>query len=335
MDLRPAAAEFHSGGRMKDAAPGRRGVSQETSTEASDSDTLPKVSVVVPVFNDPNGIRECVAALRRQSYAEGRYEIIVVDNGSTDTTPAVLRALGIEFLVEQSRRSSYAARNAGLRAADGAVVAFTDADCTPGESWIEHGVSAMRQSGAPLVGGRVRFRLSPKHRGAEVWDSITNMQVEQGIRERGVGKTANLFVEREVFEAVGPFPDELTSGGDVAWTQRATRSGFNIVYAAEAEVEHPARRLGGLVRKQFRVGRGQAVLHGDSDSRSGIVMQILRLLFPPRPSLVGTQLASKGVTVSSALFIRVWTAAWASRAATGVGIASMLLVRRSLRETDG
>jgi glycosyltransferase involved in cell wall biosynthesis len=311
-------------------------VRQETSIEASDSADLPKVSVVVPVFNDPDGIRGCVAALRRQSYAEGRYQIIVVDNGSTDTTPAVLRSLGIESVVEQSRRGSYAARNAGLRTADGAVVAFTDADCTPGESWIEQGVRAMRQTGAALAGGRVRFRLSPRPRGAEIWDSITNMQVEQGIRERGVGKTANLFVAREVFDAVGPFPDELVSGGDVAWTRRATRHGFHIVYAAEAEVEHPARRLGGLIRKQFRVGKGQAALHADAgDPGFRVVLQILRLLLAPRPSLVGAQLASKEVAAPSTLFVRVWMAAWASRAATGVGIASKLLARRSPRKADG
>jgi cellulose synthase/poly-beta-1,6-N-acetylglucosamine synthase-like glycosyltransferase len=307
----------------------------DTTTDPPDSATVPMVSVVVPVFNDPEGIRGCITALRRQRYAEDRYEIIVVDNGSTDATPAVLRELEIKFLVERSRRSSYAARNAGLRAAGGEVLAFTDADCTPDPGWLEQGVETLKESGAALVGGRVRFRLSARPRGAEIWDSITNMQVEQGIRERGVGKTANLFVERQVFDRVGPFSDELASGGDVAWTRRASRHGFEIAYAPNAAVEHPARRLKSLIHKQFRVGRGQAALRiDDGRSKVQIAAHTLRLLLPPSPGLVATQLATKEVSVAPTLFVRVWSAAWLSRAATGAGIAASLLVGRSARGAE-
>jgi glycosyltransferase involved in cell wall biosynthesis len=293
------------------------------------------VSVVVPVFNDPNGIRDCLSALSRQGYARDRYEIIVVDNGSTDTTPAVLAELEIEPVSERSIRSSYAARNAGLRAAGGEVLAFTDADCTPDPGWIERGVAALRESGAALAGGRVRFRLSSRPRGAEIWDSITNMQVEQGIRERGVGKTANLFVERQVFDAIGPFPDELVSGGDVAWTSRASGHGFKIVYAPDATVEHPARRIKSLIRKQFRVGRGQAALRVDSRvSTSRIAAHSLKLLLPPSPGLVATQLETKHESVTRTLFLRVWLAAWSSRAATGVGTASALFLGSTPRKAN-
>jgi hypothetical protein len=314
------------------AVTGFEEVRLDTTTDSTESGTVPMVSVVVPVFNDPVGIRDCITALRRQSYADDRFEIIVVDNGSTDSTAAILRELKIEAVVEASPRNSYAARNAGLRAAHGTVLAFTDADCTPDSDWIEQGVRALTESGADLVGGSVRFRLSPRPRASEIWDSITNMQVEQGIRERGVGKTANLFVERRVFDAVGPFPHELASGGDVAWTRKASRQGFGIAYAPAAAVEHPARRLAGLVRKQFRVGRGQtALLFDGGSSRSKIAAHALRLALPPTPGLVATQLTTKGEYLTPALFVRVWSAAWTSRAATGAGIASSLLLGGGLR----
>lgn len=78
------------------------------------------------------------------------------------------------------------------------------------------------------------------------------------VRERQIGFTANLFVRKEVFEKIGKFSEQLTSGGDVLFTSQATSAGFEIVYACEAVVEHPTRGFGSLLRKAFRVGKGKA-----------------------------------------------------------------------------
>jgi glycosyltransferase involved in cell wall biosynthesis len=278
------------------------------------------VSVIVPVLNDAAGIRRCVDALKRQSYPQSRYEVIVVDNGSTDGTAHLLAELGITALSETAERGSYAARNTGLRTAVGTVVAFTDADCVPSERWLEEGVRAMRTERADLVGGNVRFELSARSSGAEIWDAITNMQVEQNIRERQVAKTANLFVHSSVFNAIGVFPGTLRSGGDVAWTGTATRNGFSLVFSDRAEVVHPARRLGRLMAKQFRVGVGQVDIAATTDSpRSAVFRRALRQLAPPTRGLVVTQLATKGQRATGLGLARVWLAAWLCRAATGAG----------------
>ncbi len=283
-------------------------------------DEPPMVSVIVPVFNDPEGIRRCVGALLRQSYPRSRFEVIVVDNGSTDDTARVLAELGITAVSERAERGSYAARNTGLREAVGTVVAFTDADCVPSERWIEEGVRALHTECADLVGGNVRFELSARATGAEIWDSITNMQVEQNIRERRVAKTANLFVRRSVFDAIGPFPGTLRSGGDVAWTGSATERGYSLVFSSTAEVVHPARRLGGLMAKQFRVGVGQGEMAATAGfSRSGVIRRALRQLAPPTGGLVVTQLAAKRQSATGLQLARVWLAAWLCRAATGAG----------------
>jgi hypothetical protein len=296
-------------------------------------DDPPMVSVIVPVLNDSDGIRRCIGALHRQTYPRRRYEVIVVDNGSTDGTSEVLPALEITVLSETADRSSYAARNTGLRAAVGTVVAFTDADCVPSEGWLEEGVRAMRIERADLVGGSVRFSLSARPSGAEVWDSITNMQVEQNIRERKVAKTANLFVHRSVFDAIGPFSGTLRSGGDVAWTGTATRSGFFLAFADKAEVVHPARRLGPLMAKQFRVGVGQSELAGSTGTpRPALIRRALKQLAPPTRGLVATQLTAKHRRATGVLFVRVWTAAWLCRAATGVG--TLATVMRSTARQD-
>jgi hypothetical protein len=287
---------------------------------SEDPNDLPMVSVIVPVFNDAAGIRRCVDSLKRQSYPRARYEVIVVDNGSTDGTAHLVVDLGVTALSETATRGSYAARNTGLREAVGTVVAFTDADCVPSERWLEEGVQTMRTERADLVGGIVRFDLSTRATGAQIWDAITNMQIEQNIREREVAKTANLFVRSSVFGAVGFFPATLRSGGDVAWTGAATRSGFSLAFSARAEVVHPARRLGNLMAKQFRVGVGQLEMAATTGSpRSDVVRRALRQLAPPTRGLVVTQLTTKGQRATGLKLVRVWLAAWLCRAATGTG----------------
>jgi hypothetical protein len=294
--------------------------SVEASQTSADPNDLPMVSVIVPVFNDAAGILRCVDSLKRQSYPRARYEVIVVDNGSTDGTADLVAELGVTALSETATRGSYAARNAGLREAVGTVVAFTDADCLPSERWLEEGVRAMRTERADLVGGNVRFELSTRSTGAQIWDAITNMQVEQNIRERQVAKTANLFVHSAVFGAIGAFPATLRSGGDVAWTGTATRNGFSLAFADRAEVVHPTRRLGHLMAKQFRVGVGQLEMIATAGSpRSAVVRRALRQLAPPTRGLVMTQLNTKGQRATGLKLVRVWLAAWLCRAATGAG----------------
>lgn len=291
----------------------------------------PFVSVIVPVYNDAVRVRGCLDRLTNQDYPKGRYEVIVVDNGSTDETPQVLEAFRVTRLVETAARSSYVARNVGVRAAAGSVLAFTDSDCRPSRDWLTRGVDAL--AGADLAGGAVRFAFSARPSGAELFDSVSNMQVARNVAERGVAKTANLFVRAGVFEAVGGFPP-VRSGGDVAWTRRATDSGFRLVYAPDAVVEHPARRLTELVRKQHRVGRGQPFLWASAGwSKLGVLRAMALAVVPDTtPWALLAQLRPGGAPVGRVMGLRVWSALWACRLATLTGnvrtLAHRVLPRR-------
>lgn len=227
--------------------------------------TPPFVSVVVPVFNDPVRIACCLDALLNQNYPRESYEIIVVDNGSTDETLDIIRRYPVRVLMETTMQSSYAARNTGIKVSKGEIIAFTDSDCIPVPEWISLGVHALTQQKADLASGNVRFTFSLEKTGAEIFDSLTNMQIEQNITARNVSKTANLFVRSTVFEKVGLFPQDCQSGGDVAWTGLTTRTGCRLVYEHGAEVAHPARKLMALLKKQYRVGKGQPKIWRQSD----------------------------------------------------------------------
>lgn len=218
-------------------------------------DTLPFVSVVIPVYNDPEGIRRCLESVTNQTYPDDAYEVIVVDNNSSDETPAVVREFPVTLCFETNVQSSYAARNTGLKEACGEILAFTDADCVPEKTWLERGVEAMQERNADLAAGRVRMVFPRGETAAERYDASGNMRNDKSV-QRGVAKTANIFVFRRVFNEFGHFPETLISGGDVYWTGGAVDAGHNLVYAEDAIVEHPARGLKQILKKKFRIGRG-------------------------------------------------------------------------------
>lgn len=96
----------------------------------------PFVSVIVIVLNGADKIGVCLYSLMRQSYPSDRYEVIVVDNGSTDATREVIENYDVIVELEPIRGRA-TARNRGVAVAKGEIVAFTDSDCVPNEDWLE------------------------------------------------------------------------------------------------------------------------------------------------------------------------------------------------------
>jgi glycosyltransferase involved in cell wall biosynthesis len=215
------------------------------------------VSVIVPAHNAGAGIARLLGALSRQTLSQS-YEIIVVDDGSTDSTPEHLRRWPrVRHVCLEARRGSYAARNAGLAIARGSVVAFTDADCTPTPSWLERGLHAV-ESGIDLVAGRIEVELPQRPSIAALVDS-TRFLDQEFYATQGFGATANLLVRRSVFDRVGHFNPRLISGGDREFGMRATDTGATIRYVPDALVIHESRStLRALTRKSVRIGRGLA-----------------------------------------------------------------------------
>ncbi|MFW6317955.1 MAG: glycosyltransferase [Halorubrum sp.] len=225
------------------------------------------VSVVIPVYNDPSGVRTAVEALVDQSYPSSRYEVIIVDNDSTDATLEVARTAAAAhpelFRVERETdvQSSYAARNTGIEASEGEILGFLDADATPDSDWIESAVSAMVERDIPYAGCRVDIECSePTYAGR--YNVATGFPIQRYITEYDFAPTCALFVERDVIRDVGPFDDGLVSGGDLEFGRRVAAAGWKQRYVPEARVVHPARSsLRSLLAKYFRLGRGDMQLH--------------------------------------------------------------------------
>lgn len=250
---------------------------------------LPLVSVIVPVYDDPR-LALCLDALSRQSYPADRFEVIVVDNGSSGLPESVAAGFSNVVVCFEPKRGSYAARNSGVRAANGEVFAFTDADCLPVPDWLRLGVAPLLgDDGAGVVGGEVTIfpREPQRTTAAELWECVWGFPQQEFVEAKGFAATANLLTSRRVFEAVGPFNGDLMSGGDVEWGRRARRDGHRLVFSREARVLHPARRhlkdLLGKYRRtcggKYQLRRLQGEGHGQTVAK--LLRRPVQRLFDP------------------------------------------------------
>jgi len=220
----------------------------------------PFVSVIMPLYNDAEHLPACLEKLLDQTYEKRSYEIIVVDNGSTDDwSGARARFPGIIFGSE-TKPGSYAARNKGIALSRGEILAFIDSDCLPCRTWIEAGVSCLREGvrrGA--VGGEVAILYKDPVRPSalELYQNVMSFPQKRFIEKHHFSVTANLFTFRSVVDSVGAFNDALRSSGDREWGNRVFNAGYELVYAEKVLVHHPARTSwGALYRQAVRLAGG-------------------------------------------------------------------------------
>lgn len=207
----------------------------------------PFVSVIVPVYNDAQRLKLCLAALDQQTYRSDRYEVIVVDNGSDpgENIGAIASQFKQALVTQELSPGSYAARNKGLSLAKGEIFAFTDSDCIPAPDWLEKGIChLLEQPNCGLVAGRIDVFFQDPNRATatELYDSIAlGFPQDKFIEQRKAGATANVFTWRHVVDQVGTFNARLKSHGDMEWGKRVHAAGYQQVYADDALVQHPAR----------------------------------------------------------------------------------------------
>lgn len=220
----------------------------------------PTVSVIVPVFDDRPSLERCLDSLRRQVTPGVRPEIVVVDNGSGESLEDLGERDKRVRIIREGTPGSYVARNAGISAARGQILAFTDADCVPAPAWLSAGVAALLQENGPaIVGGRVRMFVpeGTSRTAAALYDLCLGLRQEKYWSEGGFFVTANMFVPATVFKEVGLFRTDVFSGGDAEWSRRAAERGVALRYAPEAVVEHPVRAdWRSLRRKVLRIAHG-------------------------------------------------------------------------------
>ncbi len=217
----------------------------------------PSYSVIVPAYQAADTIGACLDALIAQTVPAAQYEVIIVDDGSTDGTDEIAARYATAGVrtISQPNAGPAAARNAGAVAARGALLLFTDADCAPAAGW-------MAALTAPFVDGRVvgakgvyltRQRgIVPRFTQLEYQDRYDRMA---GAETIDFIDTYSAAYRRDVFLANGGFDPAFLIDEDQEFSFRLTEKGYRLVFAPEAKVYHRHNpTLAAYIRRKFRIG---------------------------------------------------------------------------------
>lgn len=215
-----------------------------------------RISAVVPTYKRPDHLARCLDALLAQDLDPTAYEIIIADDAASEQTRRQVRCWAdragasgrtVRYLAVSGAHGPAAARNAGWRAAHGAIVAFTDDDCMPRPSWLRAGLAAFEQGAHGVMGlaGRVVVPSA---------QYPTDYEHNAALLETAEFVTANCFYRRSMLEEVGGFDESFTA----AWREDSDlfftllERGARLASSADAVVVHPIRRArwGVSVRQQ-------------------------------------------------------------------------------------
>lgn len=200
------------------------------------STSLPFISVIVPAYNRPDGLKALLEALAEQSYPPYRFEVLVCDDGSTPPLSERVPTKDCPFSVRFSRdvnQGPAAARNRGAREARGSLLAFTDDDCLPSPGWLEAVAEALASPDAYAVHGPTRSAVPP------IGPFIHSIHISQS---HGVA-TANFAVRKEKFQAVRGFDETFAVPyfEDEDLSRRLQAVFGPIAWREDMLVDHPPR----------------------------------------------------------------------------------------------
>lgn len=233
----------------------------------------PRVSVIVPVYNGEQDLPGLLNCLMSQTYPSDKVEFLLVNNGSCDRTPQILTAAATRFaaenltfkiLSETEIQSAYAARNTGICAATGEILAFTDADCYPHSHWLFELVQPFVDSEVGLVAGEIS--ALPGNSWLETYAERKAFMSQRHTLSHpfcAYGQTANLGIRVRSLHTVGLFRPYLTTGGDADICWRIQKEGsWKLQSAPEAVVQHRHRQTLQELRAQwYRYGKSNRYLH--------------------------------------------------------------------------
>ena len=278
----------------------------------ADAPSFPFVSVIIPCRNDAATLPEVLSALERQTYSHDRYEVLVVDNGSTDGSSALVAKSNARLLVEPVP-SAYVARNRAIVSAAGDYLLFLDADTIPCDEWIHEMVASASMGQTGMAGGRIENRIDRDSLGSALLAMTHDPEKRRASVERdGRLSGGNMIVRKELFDRYGLFLPEQ-SGADGEFSTRANPGRKPMPYAAKAVVTHICDiSTMDYFRRAFRIARGQARTTRDGKS--------IRAPVPWRPgfrraaeikqTVVSACGNRFGCFLASRLFLVLWIERW-------------------------
>lgn len=226
-------------------------------------------TIIVPTYERPDRLRDCLASLSRLNYPRDRFDVIVVDDGGRSAVSTLVDSFRGKLRVSvswQAHAGPAAARNRGAASANGTFLAFTDDDCLVTPDWLDRLETRLRESPRTAVGGRT-VNAYPDNLCSTVSQLITDVLHAYQAGRPGCLRfvTSNNFaVPRAAFLEVGGFDPSfpIAAGEDREFCARWIRGGYRLVTEDGAVVYHRHwLTLSGFWRQQFGYGRGAYRFH--------------------------------------------------------------------------
>ena len=197
----------------------------------------PIISVIIPVHNGQNYIGKCINALLNMQYPDEKYEIIVVDNNSTDDTATIIKSLPVKYVFE-AKLNPYIARNRGASVAQGKILAFIDADCVVHTDWASEIERTFRREDVDALQGYCGGINN------NVWAKFAQLDHDILMKRITAEKylkqidTRNFAIKRTIFEYMGGFDERLKHCGDWEFGARLHNAGYKAIYQPTVKISH-------------------------------------------------------------------------------------------------
>ena len=192
----------------------------------------PSCSIVIPAYNEQVHLESTLLSLSNQSIPRESYEIIVVDNGSTDKTTDLAEKYADRVLVVPELNVG-AVRNQGIKSASSDIIVCTDADCVVEYTWLERGISLLNEYPQHTFGGGLR----PSNTSSWVEEKWLLNPNGKAFQQKSLMGSC-IFIWKRDFEAVGGFLEDITSGEDSDLSERLEKQSIQVVINNELSVIH-------------------------------------------------------------------------------------------------
>ncbi|NEP16834.1 MAG: glycosyltransferase [Leptolyngbya sp. SIO4C1] len=249
-------------------------------------------SVIIPTYNRPERLRQCLSALAEQTLAPQQFEIMVIDDGSDcplEPVVAAVQAKAPQLIIRLSRQTNAGpaqARNAGAARAAGHYLVFTDDDCAPLPDWLEQFAAQLQGHPDCLMGGYTINALAQNPFSTASQLLIDYLYSYYNREAQASFFASNNFVlPRAAFLAKGGFDTSfpLAAGEDRELCDRLVQQGYPMRYAPQAQIRHyHSLTLRKFWRQHFNYGRGAYHFHQVRAQRQAAPVQVEPLSFYTR-----------------------------------------------------
>ncbi len=208
-----------------------------------------KFSVIIPALNEEKYIAESIKALLRQDIPRKDFEIIVVDNGSRDKTKQIAKKTGADIVITEKKRGTNIARQSGINASSGKILAFLDADCLPPPDWLRKIEKILKQKNIAAVSGPYDYGFKGfKLILEKLYEYVLMVHLDTTFyilfgRRAGQIMGGNFAALKKTIEKIGGLPPLTFYGDDSTIAMLIARNVGKVYFTPKLEIKSSPRRF--------------------------------------------------------------------------------------------